>query len=63
MDWLNTWAKDVVYMMTGIIMAFLLAVLYTIFQIVSDWLQRRYVQQAKQPQKVDGKVKQPMGFL
>lgn len=63
MDWLNTWAKDVVYMMTGIIMAFLLAVLYTIFQIVSDWMQRRYVQQAKQPQKVDGKVKQPMGFL
>jgi len=50
-------------MMTGIVMAFLLAILYTVFQLVSDWMQRRYVQQTKQPQKVDGKVKQPMGFL
>lgn len=63
MDWLNGWVRDVVYMMTGIVMAFLLATLYTLFQIVSDWLQRRYVQSAKQPHKVDGKVKQPMGFL
>jgi hypothetical protein len=63
MDWVNGWVRDMVYMMTGIVMAFLLAVLYTVFQIVSDWLQRRYVQQAKQPQKVSGEVKQPMGFL
>lgn len=63
MEWLDGWVRDMVYMMTGIVMAFLLAILYTVFQIVSDWIQRRYVQQAKQPQKVDGKVKQPMGFL
>lgn len=63
MEWLDGWVRDMVYMMTGIVMAFLLAVLYTVFQIVSDWMQRRYVQQTKQPQKVDGKVKQPMGFL
>lgn len=63
MEWLDGWVRDMVYMMTGIVMAFLLAILYTVFQIVSDWMQRRYVQQAKQPQKVDGKVKQPMGFL
>ena len=63
MDWLNGWVRDVVYMMTGIVMAFLLAILYTVFQLASDWLQRRYVQQTKQPQKVSGEVKQPMGFL
>lgn len=63
MDWVNGWVRDVVYMLTGIVMAFALAVLYAMFQIVSDFLQRRYVQQTKQPQKVDGKVKQPMGFL
>jgi hypothetical protein len=63
MEWIDGWIRDMVYMMTGIVMAFLLAVLYTVFQIVSDWLQRRYVQQAKQPHKVEGKVKQPMGFL
>ena len=63
MAWVDGWIRDVVYMLTGIGFVFLLAILYTITQIVSDWLQRRYVQQAKQPQKVDGKVKQPMGFL
>ena len=63
MDWLNGWVRDVVYMMTGIVMAFLLAILYTLYQLASDWLQRRYVQSAKQPQKVSGEVKQPMGFL
>lgn len=63
MEWLDGWVRDMVYMMTGIVMAFLLAILYTVFQIVSDWIQRRYVQQAKQPHKVSGEVKQPMGFL
>ena len=63
MDWLNGWVRDMVYMASGLLMAFLLAITYTVYQIVSDWLQRKYTQQAKQPQKVDGKVKQPMGFL
>ena len=63
MDWLNNWARDMVYMASGLLMAFLIAITYTLFQIASDWLQRRYVQQAKQPQKVSGAVKQPMGFL
>ena len=63
MDWVNSWIRDMVYMLTGIIMAFALAMLYTLYQLMSDWLQRRYVQQTKQPQKVSGEVKQPMGFL
>ena len=63
MDWLNNWIRDVVYMITGVAFVFVIAVMYAMSQIVSDFLQRRYVQQAKQPQKVDGKVKQPMGFL
>ena len=63
MDWLNNWARDMVYMASGLLMAFLIAITYTLFQIASDWLQRRYVQQTKQPQKVSGAVKQPMGFL
>lgn len=63
MDWVNNWLKDVVYMMTGVAFVFVIAVVYAMFQIVSDFLQTRYVQAAKQPQKVDGKVKQPMGFL
>jgi uncharacterized membrane protein len=63
MDWLDGWVRDMVYMASGLLLAFLIAIAYTLSRIVSDWLQRRYVQQAKQPQKVDGKVKQPMGFL
>lgn len=63
MDWLNGWIRDMVYMASGLVLAFLIAITYTLYQIASDWLQRRYVQQAKQPQKVEGKVKQPMGFL
>lgn len=63
MDWLNNWVRDVVYMLTGIMMVMLVAIAYTLFQLFDNWLQRRYTQQAKQPQKVDGKVKQPMGFL
>lgn len=63
MDWLNTWLKDVVYMLTGVAFVFIVALTYTIFQLVEGWMQRRYTQQAKQPQKVSGEVKQPMGFL
>jgi hypothetical protein len=63
MEWLNGWVRDMVYMASGLLLAFLIAIAYTLSQIVSDWLQRRYVQQAKQPHKVDGEVKQPMGFL
>ena len=63
MDWLNTWLKDVVYMITGVALVFVVAVMYAMSQIVSDFLQRKFVQQAKQPQKVSGEVKQPMGFL
>lgn len=63
MDWLNTWLKDVVYMFTGVAFVFIVALTYTIFQLVEGWMQRRYTQQAKQPQKVSGEVKQPMGFL
>jgi len=63
MDWVNGWVRDMVYMASGLLLAFLIAITYTLSQIVSDWLQRRYVQQAKQPHKVEGKVKQPMGFL
>ena len=63
MDWVNGWVRDMVYMASGLLLAFLIAITYTLYQIASDWLQRRYVQQAKQPHKVDGKVKPPMGFL
>jgi len=63
MDWVNGWFRDMVYMASGLLMAFLLAITYTVYQIASDWLQRKYTQQAKQPQKVSGEVKQPMGFL
>lgn len=63
MDWVNTWLKDVVYMATGVAFVFIVAVTYTLFQLVESWLQRKYTQQAKQPQKVSGEVKQPMGFL
>lgn len=63
MDWLNTWLKDVVYMFTGVAFVFIVALTYTIFQLVEGWMQRRYTQQAKQPQKVSGEVKPPMGFL
>jgi Na+-transporting methylmalonyl-CoA/oxaloacetate decarboxylase gamma subunit len=63
MDWVNNWLKDVVYMITGVAFVFIIGVVYAMFQIVNDFLQRRYVQQAKQPQKVSGEVKQPMGFL
>lgn len=63
MDWLNGWVRDMVYMVSGIALVVLAAIAYTLFQLASDWLQRRYVQQTKQPQKVEGKVKQPMGFL
>ena len=63
MDWLNTWLKDVVYMFTGVAFVFIVALTYTIFQLVEGWMQRRYTQQTKQPQKVSGEVKQPMGFL
>jgi type IV secretory pathway VirB6-like protein len=63
MGWFDNWVRDIVYMMTGAIMFGVIAVVYTMVQIVSDFLQRRYMQQAKQPQKVEGKVKQPMGFL
>ena len=63
MAWVDGWVRDVVYMITGVAFVFIIGVVYAMFQIVSDFLQRRYVQQAKQPQKVDGKVKQPMGFL
>lgn len=63
MAWVDGWVRDMVYMASGLLLAFLIAITYTVFQIVSDWMQRRYVQQAKQPHKVEGKVKQPMGFL
>jgi hypothetical protein len=63
MDWLNGWFRDMVYMASGLLLAFLIAIAYTLAQIVNDWLQRKYTQQAKQPQKVSGEVKQPMGFL
>lgn len=63
MDWFNNWVRDMVYMLSGIIFVVIVALSYTVFQILEDWLQRRYTQQAKQPQKVEGKVKQPMGFL
>lgn len=63
MDWVNTWLKDAVYLLTGVLFVFVTAIAHTLFQLASDWLQGRYVQQAKQPQKVEGKVKQPMGFL
>jgi peptidoglycan/LPS O-acetylase OafA/YrhL len=63
MDWVNTWLKDVAYLLTGVVFVFVVAITYTLFQLVEDWLQRRYTKQAKQPQKVEGKVKQPMGFL
>ena len=63
MEWLNTWLKDVAYLLTGVVFVFVVAITYTLFQLVEDWLQRKYTTQAKQPQKVDGKVKQPMGFL
>ena len=63
MDWFNNWVRDMVYMLSGIIFVVIVALSYTVFQILEDWLQRRYTRQAKQPQKVEGKVKQPMGFL
>lgn len=63
MAWLDGWIRDVVYMATGVAFVFIVGVVYAMFQIVSDWLQRRYVQQAEQPRKVSGEVKQPMGFL
>jgi uncharacterized membrane protein len=63
MDWFNNWVRDMVYMLSGIIFVVIVALSYTVFQILEDWLQRRYTKQAKQPQKVEGKVKQPMGFL
>ena len=63
MDWFNSWVRDMVYMLSGIIFVVIVALSYTVFQILEDWLQRRYTKQAKQPQKVEGKVKQPMGFL
>ena len=63
MAWVDNWLKDLVYMLTGVLFVFIIAIVYTIFQLVEGWMQRRYTQQAKQPQKVDGKVKQPMGFL
>jgi uncharacterized membrane protein len=63
MDWFNNWVRDMVYMLSGIIFVVIVALSYTVFQLLEDWLQRRYTQQAKQPQKVEGKVKQPMGFL
>ena len=63
MDWFNSWVRDMVYMLSGIIFVVIVALSYTVFQLLEDWLQRRYTQQAKQPQKVEGKVKQPMGFL
>lgn len=63
MDWVNGWIKDVVYMLTGIGIAFLLAILYALFQLLTDWMERKYTQQAKPPQKVVGEVKPPMGFL
>ena len=63
MDWLNNWARDMVYLFSGVFLVFILAVMYAMFQIVSDFLQRSYVQHTKQPQKVSGEVKQPMGFL
>jgi uncharacterized membrane protein len=63
MDWFNNWVRDMVYMLSGIVFVVIVALSYTVFQILEDWLQRRYTQQAKQPQKVEGKVKQPMGFL
>lgn len=63
MDWVNTWLKDVAYLLTGVVFVFVVAITYTLFQLVEDWLQRRYTKQTKQPHKVEGKVKQPMGFL
>ena len=63
MDWFNNWVRDMVYMLSGIVLVVIAALSYTVFQLLEDWLQRRYTQQAKQPQKVEGKVKQPMGFL
>jgi uncharacterized membrane protein len=63
MAWVDNWLKDLVYMLTGVLFVFIVAITYTISQLVEGWMQRRYTQQAKQPQKVDGKVKQPMGFL
>ena len=63
MDWFNNWVRDMVYMLSGVIFVVIVALSYTVFQLLEDWLQRRYTQQAKQPQKVEGKVKQPMGFL
>lgn len=63
MDWFNNWVRDMVYMLSGIIFVVIVALSYTVFQLLEDWLQRRYTRQAKQPQKVEGKVKQPMGFL
>ncbi len=63
MDWFNNWVRDMVYMLSGIVLVVIAALSYTLFQLLEDWLQRRYTKQAKQPQKVEGKVKQPMGFL
>ena len=63
MDWVNSWLKDVVYLLTGVVFVFAVAIMYTLFQLIEDWLQRKYTQRAKQPQKVSGEVKQPMGFL
>ncbi len=63
MDWFNNWVRDMVYMLSGIVLVVIAALSYTVFQLLEDWLQRRYTRQAKQPQKVEGKVKPPMGFL
>ena len=63
MGWVDGWMRDVVYMLTGIGIAFILALTYTVLQLLLDKLHRGFTQQPSQPQKVEGKVKQPMGFL
>ena len=63
MDWFSNWLRDVVYMFTGVAFVFIVAVAYALFRLLLEWMEDRPTPQPKQPQKVEGTVKQPMGFL